>query len=144
MDLTWLIPILPSIVAPFITGLFGYLAARNKAKKDIEKTQEETFVERQKLLAEEQQKFLEEQNQFRQEMREELRRVKDALLIEQRRNLALEDEIREWKQKYNALLIENQNLQLQITELKAKLAILTKNAQQVQTIESNSEQAQGD
>lgn len=115
--LTSNLPYVYAIASALLTALLGYLRAVHVSKKRMIADQEKNYINRQNQLADEQQKFLAEQNLFRQEMREELNRVKEQLLIEQKRNSRLEDDLATWKKNYAELELENKKLQNRVHEL---------------------------
>lgn len=116
-------PYLAAVLSAFLTGFFGWLAALWRHTKLAKTNEMKAFNDRQKLLVEEQEKFLKEQNQFRQEIRQELSRVQDQLLIEQKRNSRLEEELATYKKNYAQLEMKNQKLQLRVHELETILEI---------------------
>ncbi|WJJ55285.1 hypothetical protein QB910_000041 [Dabrowskivirus KKP3916] len=122
------LPYITAVLSAFLTGLFGWAKSVWSAKKQasaeikkVELSEQHLSVVRQRQLAEEQEKFLSEQNQFRQEIRQELSRVQDLLLIEQKRNSRLEEELATYKKNYAELELQNQKLQSRVRELETIL-----------------------
>lgn len=118
----------PTVVTAIISGLvgvvtaiIGYMTARNAAKKDI-------FVTDRQQLSQEQQ-------QLRAEMREEIKSLKEEVArwtnryleleanMEQLKitNLTLQMEVDKWREKYDALLVENKELTARVNELEGEL-----------------------
>jgi len=114
-------------VTSLITGFYGYLVAKKRIDNQL-------IVQRQAQLAKEQDKFMERQNEMNDELREELRILKESFLLEQKRNVALEQKLEEWekkyyaldaewKAKYQALEEENKGLIIRINELERKYGV---------------------
>lgn len=121
---------LPAIVgalASIITGFFGFLIAKRRSDSQL-------LVQRQAQLAKEQDKFMERQNEMNDELREEMRILKESFLLEQKRNIALEQKLKDWEDKYYALDLEwrakyltleeeNRGLVSRINELEKKYEV---------------------
>lgn len=88
------------LIGMIITGLFGYLTAKHKVKKDI------TINDR-KLLSE-------DEKQFRKELREELLRNREEINH-------LRKEVETLRRMNINLEMENKQLQAKIDELRAEL-----------------------
>jgi chromosome segregation ATPase len=120
MDATLIIAVIGGIVT-VIGSLIAYMTAKNSAKKDM-------FVtDRQQLSL--------EQLELRKEMREELKILRDKVdgwtnrymelegNMEELKltNLKLQMEVDKWKDKYDTLLTENEQLTSRVVELEGEL-----------------------
>lgn len=79
------------------------------------------FNNRKDLTLSDRQQLSQEQKQIREELREEIKSLRDEMKIWRDRSLHLEDELRNWKEKYTTLELDYIKATARIEELEKRL-----------------------
>lgn len=90
------ITVVVGAVVSVASAWFGYLGAKAKLSKDFKVSERESFLKEREQLAT-------QQSQFQQKMVDQFHQLREMLLVEQKRNLKLEDTVAEWEDKYKEL-----------------------------------------
>ena len=91
-----IVSIILGAIASIFSGLFGYLRAKNRIESEDKSKERESFLNERELLAE-------QQAEFQNNMLTQINNLRDSLLLEQKRNLKLQEQVNDYKRKYESL-----------------------------------------
>lgn len=119
------LPEILSAIGMIVTALVGYLTARVRAKnqlkiKEVDARTNMTLKE-QENLAKRHDFLADQQLEFMNQMREDMRILREELNEERKRSNSLEDEVRDWRNKYLTLFDKYSKLEIENNELQVKL-----------------------